>query len=98
MKNSWILTHKDEATALISQDSVSHFLMFYYTQTKKHWPALSYAWLAKETGVSKSLILGIFNGTKALSPKIFLPLIKALKLPAGVEDYFKHLATFDGST
>ncbi len=97
MKNSWILADKEAAKTLISQPSPADFLNYYYHQTKKYWPSFSYAWIAKEMEVSKSLVFGIFNGTKALSSKNITHLIKALKFPKLVEEYFEALVSLPPS-
>lgn len=98
MKNNWILIQKEEAISLISKASVSDFLGYYYQQTKKYWPSFSYAWLSKEAGISKSLLIGIFNGSKPLSAKNLPSLIKALKLPLGAAEYFEALVNLDMSS
>lgn len=98
MKNKWILSNKALAQALLQKDSVGDFLNFYYQQTKKEWPAFSYQWLAREMGVSKSLVIGIFNGTKKLNAKNVQPLLVAIELPKPIQEYFEFIFSLESDT
>lgn len=98
MKADWLLNHKDLCMKLVHQKTVGEFLSLYYLHAKDHNRSLSYANLALKVKVSKSLIVGIFQGKKLLTSKTLPPLLKALNLPSLLELYLKQLVTDPSDT
>jgi plasmid maintenance system antidote protein VapI len=95
MKNNWLFQDKSLARALVQTESVGEFLKAYYQATKAHWPAFSYAWLAQQMDVSKSLLVGIFNGQRRLTAAVCEELLAVLELPATLADYLRHLVELE---
>lgn len=98
MKADWLLSDKDLCMTLVHQKTVGEFLNLYYQHAKNHNRSLSYANLALKVKVSKSLIVGIFQGKKILTSKTLPPLLKALNLPSLLELYLKQLVTDPSDT
>lgn len=91
MKRDWLLIYPQEASELAQQTSVSEFLQFYYKIAKQYRPNFSYANLALKMGVSKSLVVGIFQGKKPITAKTYPSLSKVMSLPPLLEQYFEQL-------
>ena len=66
-------------------------LHYYYGITKSFWPEFSYAWLAQKTGLSKSLLVGVFNGEKKLTMNTLNLLASNLQFPVELKTYIEEL-------
>lgn len=98
MKITWPQTDKLLARQLTDQESLPEFLKFFYQTSKKSWSDFSYAWIARESGLSKSLVVGIFSGKKNLTAKTLPPFMKALGMGAALSEYFRFLTEVDSKT
>lgn len=67
------------------------FLTLYLSESKKHTKSVSLGQLAMKSGLSKSLIKGVMDGTKRITPKTMGPIRKALNLPPLLNEYFYYL-------
>lgn len=84
-------TNHDFIKQLVECKTYQLFLVLYFTETKKVSKSMSLGHLALKSGLSKSLIAGLLDGSKRITPKTIGPIRKALNLPPLLNEYFYYL-------
>lgn len=82
---------QDLIKGLVSCKTYRPFLHLYFTELKKSTKSVSLGQLAMKSGLSKSLIKGIIDGNRRITPKTIGPIRKALSLPPLLNEYFFYL-------
>jgi uncharacterized protein (TIGR02147 family) len=67
------------------------FLSVYYIECKKLSASFSYGQFATKSGLSKSLVKGIFDGRKNITPRTINAVLETMRLPPLLSDYLLHL-------
>lgn len=90
-----IKSNQDLVKKLVGCKSYQLFLNLYLELMKEHNKPVSLGQLALKSGLSKSLIKGIIDGNKRITPKTIAPIKKALGLPPLLSDFFFYLVAQD---